>query len=161
MIQLSIQQMTKCSWQCSKTEKSWRELRKSRNQKVNENRKLTRKIFANMYRFEDFEFDRFENKWDRRIEIWRNANLYEISKLWKRIWECMCRRYAKTTTWFDVIANQMNSNSQQTCDIDCSFVFENLRIDDEMSELTIFECKFRLLCWEVQLSQKRWLRFSW
>ena len=51
-----------------------------------------------MCRSEDLEFDRFESRWDRRIEIWRNASLYEtitafvhLSELREehaRIWCC-------------------------------------------------------------------------
>ena len=113
-----------------------RNLRESKN--VNQNRELTRKTFASMCKFEDFEFDRFENKWDRRIEIWRNANLYENQNCENCIWDCIYRSCAKTTTCFDVIANQMNWDSQQTCDMNHSrsneILIEDLKINDETIE---------------------------
>ena len=84
------------------------------------NRKLTRNEFANMYWFKCFEFDRFENKWNRCIKIWRNARLYEIKfaivfvndfRKKKRIW-CRCKsnkfdfstnmRYKSVTSMFEI-----------------------------------------------------------
>ena len=123
---------------------SWmKNLWESRN--VNQNRELTRKTFASMCRFEDLEFDRFESKWDRRIEIWCNANLYENQNCENCIRDCIYRSCAKTTICFDVIANQMNWNFRRTCDVNHSWSNEILIEDRETSESTISECRFRLL----------------
>ena len=42
-------------------------------------RKFARNVFASMCWSQCFEFDRFESRWDHRIEVWRNATLYEIT----------------------------------------------------------------------------------
>ena len=139
--------MTNCFWQRLQIEIEW---------KIFENREtwieienLRERFSRACVNFENFEFDRFANRWNRRIETWRNANLYEISKLWKRIWNCMCRKYVKTTIWFDVIANQMNSNFQRTCDVNHSrsdeILIENLKINDEMNQSTFFASDFDFL----------------
>ena len=49
--------------------------RKSRNSR---RWRANRVFHRDMCCWKCFEFDRFESKWDRRIEVWRNARLYEI-----------------------------------------------------------------------------------
>ena len=51
---------TKNFWKSKNKKEKWNRMK---------NRKLTRKIFANMYWFKYFEFDRFENKYNYCIKI--------------------------------------------------------------------------------------------
>ena len=60
--------------------KKCREIKTHRRRKSKDSRKwrANRMFHRDVCCWKCFEFDRFESRWDRRIEVWRNARLYEI-----------------------------------------------------------------------------------
>ena len=85
--------------------------RKSRNSR---RWRASRVFHRDVHCWKCFEFDRFESRWNRRIEIWRNARLYEIivssiafvKIAWKQRLVLTCLQI-KWTRFFSEHANQI------------------------------------------------------
>ena len=137
--------MTKCSWQRLQIEVELKNV---------ENRKIEKWIRIENWR-ERFPRACVDLKISNSIVSKADeivAFRYDVTRVvWGDhcFWDCICQNCAKNTRAFDVAADSLISTSQETCDADHSrsdeILIEDLKVDDEVSESAISECRLRLL----------------
>ena len=144
-------------WARECREKETHRRKKSRNKAKQMRWRASRLFHRDIHCWKCFEFDFFESKWDRCIEVWRNATLYKITFVCEIAFVKVTRRkrahlmslQIKWTRLFNEHANQIVHDEIKSLDV-LMFRRRNSRRSRRTSNVCIlqrfahqFECRNR------------------